>query len=73
MNVLLSWMREFVPEGFGRFDDDPEGLADVLTNLGLVVESVIHTGADWDGIIVARVLELRSHPEAGVGLAGHDH
>ena len=64
MNVLLSWMREFVPEGFGQYEDDPEGLAEVLTNLGLVVESVARTGADWDGIVVARVLETRPHPEA---------
>ncbi len=64
MNVLLSWMREFVPEGFGEFEDNPAGLAEVLTNLGLVVESVTHTGADWDGIVVAKVLDLRPHPEA---------
>lgn len=64
MNVLLSWMREFVPEGFGELEDDPQALAEVLTNLGLVVESVTQTGADWDGIVVAKVLDLRAHPEA---------
>jgi phenylalanyl-tRNA synthetase beta chain len=64
MNVLLSWMREFVPEGFGEYEEDPEGLAEVLTNLGLVVESVSTTGANWDGIVVAKVLDLRPHPEA---------
>ena len=64
MNVLLSWMREFVPEGFGEYEENPEGLAGVLTNLGLVVESVSTTGANWDGIVVARVLDLRPHPEA---------
>lgn len=57
-------MREFVPEGFGEFESNPEGLAEVLTNLGLVVESVTQTGADWDGIVVAKVLALRAHPEA---------
>lgn len=64
MNVLLSWMREFVPEGFGELENDPEGLAEVLTNIGLVVESVTRTGDDWEGIVVARVLGLRPHPEA---------
>ena len=64
MNVLLSWMREFVPEGFGEYETNPEGLAEVLTNLGLVVESVSTTGANWDGIVVAKVLDLRPHPEA---------
>lgn len=64
MNVLLSWMREFVPEGFGEYENNPEGLSEVLTNLGLVVESVTKTGADWDGIVVAKVLDLRPHPEA---------
>lgn len=57
-------MREFVPEGFGEYENNPEGLGEVLTNLGLVVESITQTGADWNGIVVAKVLDLRPHPEA---------
>ncbi len=59
MNVLLSWLQEFAP-----FDQDPSFLAETMTDLGMVVESVADTGNSWDGIVVARVLDLRPHPEA---------
>lgn len=59
MKVLLSWMQEFAP-----IQGDPHELAAILTDLGLVVESVASTGPAWDGIVVARVLGLRPHPEA---------
>ncbi len=59
MKVLLSWMREFAP-----IDGDPAFLAEQMTDLGMVVEEVQATGAAWDGIVVAEVLDLRPHPEA---------
>lgn len=59
MKVLLSWMREFAP-----IEGDPEFLAETMTDLGMVVEEVSSTGPDWDGIVVAKVLDLRRHPEA---------
>ncbi len=59
MKVLLSWMREFAP-----IDGDPEFLAEQMTDLGMVVEEVSSTGPAWDGIVVAKVLDLRQHPEA---------
>ncbi|NNF54777.1 MAG: phenylalanine--tRNA ligase subunit beta [Acidimicrobiales bacterium] len=59
MRAVLSWMREFAP-----IAGEPEQIADQLTSLGLVVEEILTVGADWDGIVVARVLDLRSHPEA---------
>ncbi len=59
MKVLLSWMQEFAP-----IEGDPEELADTLTDLGLVVEDVSVVGSNWDGIVVARVLDLRPHPKA---------
>ncbi|MEM7341744.1 MAG: phenylalanine--tRNA ligase subunit beta [Actinomycetota bacterium] len=59
MKVLLSWMQEFAP-----IEGDPDELAATMTDLGMVVESVETVGANWDGIVVARVLELGKHPEA---------
>ena len=59
MKVLLSWMQEFAP-----IDGDPEELAAALTEIGLVVEEVSTTGHTWDGIVVAKVLDLRPHPKA---------
>ena len=59
MKVLLSWLQEFAP-----IDGEPQMLAETLTDLGLVVEEVFETGPNWDGIVVAKVLDLRPHPEA---------
>ena len=60
MRVLLSWLREFAPD----IEGDPFALGDKLTALGLTVEDVTITGGGLDGVVVARVLDLRPHPTA---------
>lgn len=60
MKVLLSWLREFAP----GIDGDPADLADVLSALGLAVESMTVTGQAPDKVVVGRVLGLRPHPDA---------
>jgi phenylalanyl-tRNA synthetase beta chain len=59
MKVLLSWLREFAP-----FEGDPVALGDQMSDLGMAVESIEHLGQGLDGIVVARVLDLRRHPDA---------
>jgi phenylalanyl-tRNA synthetase beta chain len=59
MKVLLSWLREFAP-----FEGDPAALGDVMSDLGMAVESIEHLGQGLDGVIVARVMALRPHPNA---------
>ncbi len=59
MRAVQSWMQEFAP-----IAGEPQEIADQLTSVGLVVESIETVGANWDGIIVAQVLDLRPHPEA---------
>ncbi|MEM7325595.1 MAG: phenylalanine--tRNA ligase subunit beta [Actinomycetota bacterium] len=59
MKVLLSWMKEFAP-----IEGEPAFLAETMTDLGMVVEEVTTTGPSWDGIVVAKVLDLKQHPEA---------
>tara|TARA_B100001079_G_scaffold208271_1_gene182185 strand:+ start:578 stop:1207 length:630 start_codon:yes stop_codon:yes gene_type:complete len=59
MKVLLSWLQEFAPVA-----GDPGEIGDQLSELGLAVEAVTTVGADLDGVVVARVLELRPHPDA---------
>jgi phenylalanyl-tRNA synthetase beta chain len=59
MKVLLSWLREFAP-----FEGDPVALGQQLSDLGLAVESMELIGEGLDGVIVARVLETRPHPNA---------
>ncbi len=59
MKVLLSWLREFAP-----FDAPPEELADHLSDLGLAVEELTRVDEGVEGVVVARVLDLRPHPKA---------
>ena len=59
MKVLLSWLREFAP-----VDGDPVEIGGQLSDLGLAVEEMTTIGGGLDGIVVARVLDLRPHPDA---------
>src|SRR5436190_13293565 len=59
MKVLLSWLREFAP-----FTGDPVAVGNTMSGLGMAVEDLVRVGDNLDGIVVARVLELRSHPSA---------
>ncbi|HEX3540607.1 MAG TPA: phenylalanine--tRNA ligase subunit beta [Acidimicrobiales bacterium] len=59
MRVPLSWLREFAP-----IDAAPEDIAATFSNLGLVVEGMEIIDPGLDGIVVARVLDLRPHPDA---------
>lgn len=59
MKVLLSWLREFAP-----IEGDPHWIGDQLSALGLAVEETRILGADLQGIVVAKVLDLRPHPKA---------
>lgn len=60
MKVLLSWLREFAPD----IDGDPVAIGDTLTSLGLTVEHMTITGGGLEGVVLARVLDLRPHPTA---------
>jgi phenylalanyl-tRNA synthetase beta chain len=60
MKVTLSWLREFAPD----IDGDPAELSATLSALGLAVEEMEETGAIVDGVVLAKVLDLRPHPDA---------
>lgn len=59
MRVVLSWLNELAPVG-----DDVDALAATLTDLGLAVDAVERVGTPVPGVVVARVLDLRRHPDA---------
>ncbi|HEU5082225.1 MAG TPA: phenylalanine--tRNA ligase subunit beta [Acidimicrobiales bacterium] len=59
MKVLLSWLRDFAP-----IELDPVALGDVMSDLGMAVEEMDVLGEGLDGIVVAKVLDLRPHPDA---------
>ena len=54
MKVTLSWLQDFAP-----FEGDPVALGEVMSDLGMAVEDLVHLGEGLDGIVVARVLETR--------------
>jgi len=59
MKVLLTWLRDFAP-----LEASPAEIGDALGMLGTPVEEMVELGKGLEGIVVARVLELRQHPDA---------
>ncbi len=59
MNISTNWLADYV-----EHDLSPDALADVLTMLGLEVESVETHGRDLTGVVVGHVLDTRPHPNA---------
>ena len=59
MRVSLNWLQEFAP-----ISGSPAAIAEQLTDLGLEVDEIITVGGSLGGVIVARVLEVRPHPDA---------
>jgi phenylalanyl-tRNA synthetase beta chain len=59
MKILLSWLRDFAPLTAAADD-----IADALGALGTPVEEMELLGEGLDGIVVAKVLDLRPHPNA---------
>jgi phenylalanyl-tRNA synthetase beta chain len=60
VKVLLSWLREFAPDLPG----DADLLTEQLDDLGTPVEERTRLGEGLEGVVVARVLATRAHPDA---------
>jgi phenylalanyl-tRNA synthetase beta chain len=59
MKVLLSWLRDFAP-----IEGDPVALGEQMSDLGMAVEQLDLLGEGLDGVVVAKVLATRPHPNA---------
>jgi len=59
MLVSLRWLKDYVD-----IDITPVMLADRLTMAGLEVDAIRETTPDFSGVVVAKILSLRSHPNA---------
>jgi phenylalanyl-tRNA synthetase beta chain len=59
MLVPLSWLREYCP-----VPSRAEDLAEVLTMHGLPIERILRPWEGLGGVVVARVLDVRDHPQA---------
>ncbi len=59
MRVVLSWLREMCPT-----ERSAEDLAELLTAKGAEVEAIEYPWERVSGVVVARVLEVRDHPNS---------
>jgi phenylalanyl-tRNA synthetase beta chain len=59
MKVSLSWLKEYIP-----VDLEPQEISDKLTMAGLEVDSVEDLYGYLDNVVVARVSEVKKHPNA---------
>ena len=60
MRVSIGWLREFCP-----VELSPEELGDLLAWKGLHLESLERPWEGLEGVVVARVVDVRDHPNAG--------
>ncbi len=59
MKVTLSWIKEYI-----SLDLEPDEIASKLTMAGLEVDAVDNLYEYLQEVVVARVLEVRNHPNA---------
>ena len=59
MKVSYNWLSRYLSKM-----SSPQDSAEKLTLTGLEVEEMEQTGAQFDGIVVGKVLDVQSHPDA---------
>lgn len=60
MNVSVNWLRELAP----GIEGTPEEIAARFSRVAAAVEGIDPVGEGLEGVVVGRVLEVRSHPNA---------
>ncbi|MCD4784122.1 MAG: phenylalanine--tRNA ligase subunit beta [Candidatus Eremiobacteraeota bacterium] len=59
MKLPLSWLKDYVD-----VDIAAEDLAEKLTSVGIPVESITYLSPDVKGVIAAKIMLIKSHPNA---------
>src|SRR5882724_8190758 len=59
MKFSVNWLREFV-----ELPPSIDALAELLTMSGVEIEAIEKRGADFDRVVVAQIIESKSHPNA---------
>src|ERR1700722_1922782 len=62
MKISLKWLDKYVK--VQSFLKDPQKLADILTNGGLEVESILDESKDFNFVVIGQILEKNKHPNA---------
>jgi phenylalanyl-tRNA synthetase beta chain len=63
MKLPYSWLNDWIDLA-GVAAATPDVVADTLTRRGFYVEGIERRGGDFPGVVVARVLEAKQHPNA---------
>jgi len=59
MKVPLSWLKEKIATQLS-----PTAIGEMLTNVGVEVDSIKPTPLGFEGVVVAKVLSIQPHPQA---------
>ncbi|MEO2083839.1 MAG: phenylalanine--tRNA ligase subunit beta, partial [Desulfurobacteriaceae bacterium] len=60
MRITYNWLKEFIDlEGIS-----PQEVADILTDIGIEVDSLWNPGAEIEKVVTGKVLEISKHPNA---------
>jgi phenylalanyl-tRNA synthetase beta chain len=73
MKVPLSWLKAYI-----HLEQSPEEIALALTSMGLEVEGVEKRHLSFEGVAVAKVIDVKPHPNAdrlriATVFDGHEH
>lgn len=60
MLVSLNWIKEYVD----LTENNPQKISDILTEKSAEVEEIIYQGKELDNVVVGKIIEISSHPEA---------
>jgi len=59
MRISFKWLQNYI-----ELKHPPEEIAQILTRIGLEVESIEYLGRKYDGFVVGEVLSVQKHPNA---------
>jgi len=67
MKISLNWLREYIDFSGDEQSNkiaSPEELADQLMMLGIEVDEISYLGQGLESVVVGRIDEVASHPQA---------
>ena len=60
MKISLNWLNQYID----LKEDNLDHLCKLLTRAGLEVETAFDPSKNWQGVVVGKLLEVKSHPNA---------
>ncbi len=60
MRITYNWLKEFID----LEDYSPQQVAEILTNVGIEVDSVRYAGESLEKVVVGKIIEISKHPNA---------